>query len=158
MRHVRARRMRSHRSSDMIPGAAASLADPRPPAAAVSPGYSSSAWSIQLHAPASTGWTDLCLRAQDWEMDYRRPRFGRDPRMGIPADALQLYARHYQLIACCLRPGCNHRRELPVEFLIRAFGRDAPLEAVGARLRCHLCGTRGARIEVRYTGPTGRAH
>lgn len=88
-------------------------------------------------------------------MSFRRPRPGRDIRIASREDPLRLYADHYRLTACCRRPGCAHRRDLHIELLLRAFGREATLGSVGARLRCHRCGLRGARIEARYIGPTG---
>jgi hypothetical protein len=88
-------------------------------------------------------------------MGYRHPRFGRDLLMGSPSDALGLYASRYQLTACCRRPGCGHRRDLHTELLLRLFGTEATLGAIAGRLRCHRCGMRGAKIEVRFVGPTG---
>jgi hypothetical protein len=75
--------------------------------------------------------------------------------MGRPADPLHLYARHYSLTARCRRPGCNHTREIPADWLLRIFGGDASLGAVAERLRCHRCGMKGPRIEVQFTGPVG---
>jgi len=86
-------------------------------------------------------------------MAFRRPE--RDVRLGWRDDPLELYARHYKLIAHCRRPGCEHERELPVILLLRAFKPDITLGQMSARLRCHECGMRGARVEARYIGPVG---
>lgn len=85
-------------------------------------------------------------------MGRRKPRLGVEIRMGDPQDPLRLYASHYQLIACCRRPFCEHRRELHTELLIRLFGADALLGSIATRFRCHRCGMRGARIEARFIG------
>jgi len=76
-------------------------------------------------------------------------------RRGKPTDPLRLFERDFRLYACCEHAGCAHRRELGVSLLVRAFGRDAKLGSIAARLRCSNCGARGARIEVRYTGRWG---
>jgi len=90
---------------------------------------------------------------QDRGMTFRRPE--RDVRLGWRDDPLELYTRHYKLIAHCRRPGCEHERELPVILLLRAFKPDITLGQMSARLRCHECGMRGARVEARYIGPVG---
>lgn len=45
--------------------------------------------------------------------------------------------------------------ELHTGLLVRTFGSDATLGSIGAPLRCHRCGLRGARIEAQYVGPVG---
>ena len=87
-------------------------------------------------------------------MGFKKPRLGRDVHMGSAADALQLYARHYKLHACCRRPDCGHRRELHIELLLRLFKPETALGEIAARLRCHKCQMRGARIESEFVGPT----
>src|SRR6185312_15367349 len=79
---------------------------------------------IQYRGAAGAAWT-VARVADHARMGYRHPRFGRDLHMGQPADPLQLYARHYRLTARCRRPGCNHTREIPPEWLLRIFGADA---------------------------------
>lgn len=86
-------------------------------------------------------------------MPPRKPRLGVGIRTGHPSDALRAYIALYRLTACCRRPGCPHRRELHTELLLRLFGAEAALGSIAARLRCHRCGMRGARIEVTYIGP-----
>ena len=88
-------------------------------------------------------------------MAFRRPRPGRDIRIASREDPLRLFLGSYRLTACCRRPGCAHRRDLHTELLVRAFGADTTLGSIGARLRCHRCGMRDARIEARHIGPVG---
>ena len=88
-------------------------------------------------------------------MGFRKPRLGRDVRMGTPTDALNLYARYYRLYARCRRPGCEHRRELHVALLLKLFKPESTLGEIASRFRCHRCGMRGARIESEFVGPTG---
>jgi hypothetical protein len=76
-------------------------------------------------------------------------------RRGADSDPLRLFERDFQLTACCRRSGCAHRRELTIGLLIRAFGREATLGQVAARMRCAKCGMRGAQIVVKYTGRWG---
>ena len=76
-------------------------------------------------------------------------------RRGQPTDPLKTFARDWQLTALCRRPSCTHARVLVVGLLIKAYGPNATLEQVAGRLRCSVCGTRGARIEVRYVGRGG---
>ncbi len=71
------------------------------------------------------------------------------------ADPLIAYASHYELAAHCRRPFCTHRRPLHFELLLKAFGPQATLGEIGARMRCSKCGMHGARIEVRYIGRWG---
>ena len=87
-------------------------------------------------------------------MGFRKPRLGKDIRMGTPTDALELYSRYYLMFARCRRPSCEHRREIPFALLLKAFSPKATLAEVGARFRCHKCGMRGARIESEFIGPT----
>ena len=87
-------------------------------------------------------------------MGFRKPRLGRDVRMGAPTDALELYTRYYKLFARCRRPYCEHRREIPVALLLKAFNPKMTLGEIGARFRCSKCGMRGARIESEFIGPT----
>jgi hypothetical protein len=74
---------------------------------------------------------------------------------GADEDPLIAYAENYTLQARCRRPFCEHRRELHFALLAKAFGPDAKLGVIGARMRCSKCGFRGARIEVRYVGRWG---
>jgi hypothetical protein len=76
-------------------------------------------------------------------------------RLGKPTDPLRLFAHGFRLTAHCRRPGCEHTRNLAVGLLLKAYGPDATLEHVAARLRCSACGMRGARIDARYTGRQG---
>jgi hypothetical protein len=76
-------------------------------------------------------------------------------RRGADSDPLRLFERDFQLTACCRRSGCAHRRELTIGLLNRAFGREATLGQVAARMRCAKCGMRGAQIVVRYIGRWG---
>jgi hypothetical protein len=56
-------------------------------------------------------------------------------RIGWVQDPLQLYQKHYRLIANCRRPHCEHKRDLPVALLTRLF----PLETCSAKSPC-CCG------------------
>ena len=86
-------------------------------------------------------------------MSPRKPRLGIGIRTGNANDPLRDYLALYRLTARCRRPGCLHRRELHTELLLRVFGAEASLGSIAARLRCHRCGMRGARIEATYIGP-----
>jgi hypothetical protein len=70
-------------------------------------------------------------------------------------DPLKLFVRGFERFGICRRPGCEHRRELTIGWLLRAFGPDATLGSVVARMRCSKCGSRGTRIEARYMGRHG---
>jgi len=76
-------------------------------------------------------------------------------RRGKPTNPLHLFARDWQLTAHCRRLPCTHARVLVAGLLLKVYGPDATLEQVASRLRCSACGTRGARIEVRYVGRRG---
>ncbi|HTV51709.1 MAG TPA: hypothetical protein VME21_10985 [Steroidobacteraceae bacterium] len=76
-------------------------------------------------------------------------------RRGAPTDPLRLFESRFRLHAVCQRLGCEHRRELNVALLIRAFGPEATLRQVASRLRCSHCGQRGPRVQARYVGPRG---
>ena len=76
-------------------------------------------------------------------------------RLGKPTDPLRLFERDFQILARCRRPGCSHVRELAIGLLLSVYGRDAPLGAVAARMRCSHCAMRGARLEVKYIGRPG---
>lgn len=69
-----------------------------------------------------------------------------------PSETLKLHAARQRLVAYCRRNGCTNRRDPHTELLVRAFGAHATLGSIAARLRCHRCGMRGARIEARYIG------
>jgi hypothetical protein len=87
-------------------------------------------------------------------MGFKKPRLGRDVHMGTPTDALELHAKYYKLSVRCKRPGCTHRRKIPVALLMKAFSAKTTLGEIGARFRCHLCGFRGAKTESEFVGPT----
>jgi hypothetical protein len=79
----------------------------------------------------------------------------RDRLWGNASDPLLAYARDYELTVCCRRPFCTHRRPLQVGLLFKAFGDQATIAQVAARMKCSKCGMHGARIEVRYIGRWG---
>jgi len=74
-------------------------------------------------------------------------KMGRDVRIGWVEDPLRLYKRHYQVIANCLRPLCENKRDLLPKY--------AALGEIAALLRCSKCVMRGARIRAEYVGPIG---
>jgi len=76
-------------------------------------------------------------------------------RRGAASDPLKLFLRDWRLFAVCRRPGCEHRRELAMGLLMRAFGPDAKLGSVAARMRCSQCGSHAAGIAARYIGRRG---
>ena len=80
---------------------------------------------------------------------------GRDVRIGWVRDPLELYAKHYRLIAHCRRPECEHRRDIPVALLLRLFPKDTTIGEIAGLFRCTQCGLRGARIRAEYVGPLG---
>jgi hypothetical protein len=79
----------------------------------------------------------------------------RERLWGNESDPLLAYARDYELTACCRRPFCTHRRPLQIGLLFKAFGHQATIAQVAARMKCSKCGMHGARIEVRYIGRWG---
>jgi hypothetical protein len=83
-------------------------------------------------------------------MGNRRPE--RDARwICLPADPLAVYVKDYVLVARCRR--CVHSRELHMALLLKVFGPHATIDQIAGRLRCSLCGLRGARMEPKYRGP-----
>jgi hypothetical protein len=79
----------------------------------------------------------------------------RERLWGAQHDPLTAYVHGYEFEAHCRRSSCEHCRPLHIALLLKAFGPDAKLGQVAARLRCSRCGTRGARIQVRYVGRWG---
>ena len=64
--------------------------------------------------------------------DLQKPSLGKDVRMGSPTDALELYNPYYKLIARYRRPYCEHRREIPMALLAKAFNPKITLREISA--------------------------
>jgi len=67
----------------------------------------------------------------------------------LPLSAVKTLGSYDGLFWLCVEcRECQHRREIPAQFLARTFGREARVAVVVKRLRCHKCGTKDPNVLV----------
>lgn len=58
------------------------------------------------------------------------------------------YRGQFVLMVQCSNPKCGHERAIAASIFSKRFGRDALVEPIVRRLRCHKCGTKSAEVLI----------